>query len=101
MLLLRNGIVANVCENTCSEDEGSSDSGEVRIIDERIQGTPGSLGTSPYVVGDLQIISLGKFIYVVLFLFHIIKSVVLCNSLRLYIIEYLRVNEIFAFQEKL
>ncbi|XP_031271305.1 histone-lysine N-methyltransferase ATX2-like isoform X2 [Pistacia vera] len=62
MLLLRNGMVANVCENTCSEDEGRSDSGEVCIKDERIQGTPGSLGTSPYVVGDLQIISLGKIV---------------------------------------
>lgn len=79
MLLLRNGMVANVCENTCTEDEGSSDSGEVCIKDERIQGTPGSLGTSPYVAGDLQIISLGNSFFVVfVFLFYIIKSVASC-----------------------
>lgn len=61
MIQLQSGIGVDDGENTCSEDEGCN-SGEVCIKDERIQGTPGSLGTSPYVIGDLQILDLGNFI---------------------------------------
>lgn len=62
MLLLQNAIRADNGENSCSQEEGSLDSGEDCFNEERIQGALGSLKTSPYVFGDLQILSLGNFI---------------------------------------
>ncbi|KAL5781988.1 hypothetical protein ACOSP7_007017 [Xanthoceras sorbifolium] len=62
MIQLRNRIGADDSENTCSEDERSSASDGDCIKDKRIQGTPGSFGISPFVVGDLQILSLGKIV---------------------------------------
>ena len=60
MLQLQNGIDVDDGEAS-SEDEGSVDSVEDHINDQGIQITPGGLGDSPYVIGDLQIISLGNF----------------------------------------
>ncbi|KAI9194260.1 hypothetical protein LWI28_004545 [Acer negundo] len=61
MIQLRNGIGVDI-ENACRENEGSSASDDVCMKDKRIHGTPGSLGASPFVVGDLQILSLGKIV---------------------------------------
>ncbi|EOY14342.1 Uncharacterized protein TCM_033730 isoform 2 [Theobroma cacao] len=61
MLQLQNGIDVDDGECTSNEDEGSIDSVEDHIKDQGIQLTPGGLGDSPYVIGDLQIISLGNF----------------------------------------
>ena len=60
MLQLQNGMKADSCESA-SSDEGSTDSGEDCMQDGGIQRILARLGTSPYVIGDLQIISLGKF----------------------------------------
>lgn len=62
MLQLQNAIRADDAENSCSQHEGSLSSGENYLKDERLQGTVGSVGTSPYAFGDLQIQSLGNFI---------------------------------------
>lgn len=62
MLRLRNGNTADNCASTSSEDEASSDSGEDCIVDGAFQRTAGGLGTSPYVMGDLRILNLGKFL---------------------------------------
>ena len=56
MLRLQSGI--NV--DASGEDEGSTDSGEDYIEDLEIQKTLERLRTSPYVIGDLQVISLGN-----------------------------------------
>lgn len=63
MLQLQNAIRADDGENSCSQDEGSLVSGENCFKDERLQGTLGSMGSSPYVFGDLQILSLGIFFF--------------------------------------
>lgn len=60
MLQLQNAIRADDGENSWSQDEGSLGSGENCFKDERLQGTLGSIGISPYVFGDLQILSLGN-----------------------------------------
>ncbi|KDO50565.1 hypothetical protein CISIN_1g001263mg [Citrus sinensis] len=62
MLQLQNAIRADDGENSWSQDEGSLGSGENCFKDERLQGTLGSIGISPYVFGDLQILSLGKIV---------------------------------------
>ncbi|CAK7348099.1 unnamed protein product [Dovyalis caffra] len=62
MLQLQNGLKADSCESASSEDEGSTDSGEDCIQDGGIRRILARLGTSPYVIGDLQIISLGKIV---------------------------------------
>ncbi|XP_061962098.1 histone-lysine N-methyltransferase ATX2-like isoform X1 [Populus nigra] len=62
MLQLQNGMKADSCESASSEDEGSTDSGEDCIQDGGIRRILARLGTSPYVIGDLQIISLGKIV---------------------------------------
>ena len=61
MLQLQNGKKADSGESVTSEDEGSTDSGEDCMQDGGIQRILARLGTSPYVIGDLQIISFGKF----------------------------------------
>ncbi|XWS09310.1 hypothetical protein CRYUN_Cryun40dG0074500 [Craigia yunnanensis] len=61
MLQLQSGIVVDDGEAS-SEDEGSINSVEDHIKVQGIQITPGGLGDSPYVIGDLQIISLGKIV---------------------------------------
>lgn len=61
MLHLQNGKKIDSCESAASEDEGSTDSGEDCINGEGIQRILGGLKTSPYVIGDLQITSLGNF----------------------------------------
>ncbi|KAJ6956317.1 histone-lysine N-methyltransferase ATX2-like [Populus alba x Populus x berolinensis] len=61
MLQLQNGMKADSCESA-SSDEGSTDSGEDCMQDGGIQRILARLGTSPYVIGDLQIISLGKIV---------------------------------------
>ncbi|XWS22244.1 hypothetical protein CRYUN_Cryun29cG0017900 [Craigia yunnanensis] len=61
MLQLQNGINVDDGEAS-SEDEGSVDSVKDHIKDQGIQITPGGPGDSPYVIGDLQIISLGKIV---------------------------------------
>uniref|UniRef100_A0A6N2NE06 PHD-type domain-containing protein n=1 Tax=Salix viminalis TaxID=40686 RepID=A0A6N2NE06_SALVM len=62
MLQLQNGKKADSCESVTSEDEGSIDSGEDCMQDGGIQRILARLGTSPYVIGDLQIISFGKIV---------------------------------------
>ncbi|EEF34619.1 histone-lysine N-methyltransferase ATX2 [Ricinus communis] len=62
MLQLQNSMNADSCKSASSEDEGSSDSSEDCIDNERIQRILRGLETSPYVIGDLQIISLGKIV---------------------------------------
>lgn len=61
MLQLQNSMNAASCGSASSDDEGSTDSGEDCIKDEGIQRILRGLETSPYVIGDLQIISLGDF----------------------------------------
>ncbi|OMP03819.1 hypothetical protein COLO4_10182 [Corchorus olitorius] len=60
MLQLQNGIDVDDGECASSEDEGSVDSIEDHIKDNGIQITPGGLGDAPFIIGDLQIISIGK-----------------------------------------
>lgn len=55
MLQLQNGINVDNGEAS-SEDEGSIDS-----VEDGIHITPGGTGDSPYVIEDLQILSLGNF----------------------------------------
>ncbi|KAJ4841207.1 hypothetical protein Tsubulata_043984 [Turnera subulata] len=62
MLQLQNGMDAGSYKSSSSDDGQSTDSGEDCSNDERIQRILGSLRTSPYVIGDLQIISLGKIV---------------------------------------
>ncbi|GAV58994.1 PWWP domain-containing protein/SET domain-containing protein/FYRN domain-containing protein/FYRC domain-containing protein/PHD_2 domain-containing protein/zf-HC5HC2H_2 domain-containing protein [Cephalotus follicularis] len=62
MLELQNAICADGCESTSSEDEGSTDSGEDSTREKLIQKIPKDFGTTPYVIGDLQILSLGKIV---------------------------------------
>lgn len=59
MLRLQNGINIDECESVSGEDEVSADSGEGCLDDVRILRTLDRLGTSPYVIGDLQITNLG------------------------------------------
>lgn len=59
MLQLRNGIATD--NVSASEDDGgSTDTGEDCIEDVEIDGASDGLGTSSYVIGDLQIMSLGN-----------------------------------------
>ncbi|XP_021804783.1 histone-lysine N-methyltransferase ATX2 isoform X1 [Prunus avium] len=60
MLRLQNGINIDECESVSGEDEVSADSGEGCLDDVGILRTLDRLGTSPYVIGDLQITNLGK-----------------------------------------
>ncbi|KAJ9178448.1 hypothetical protein P3X46_010328 [Hevea brasiliensis] len=63
MLQLQNSMNGDAnCDSASSEDEGSTDSGEDCRRDEGIQRILRGLETSPYVIGDLQIISLGKIV---------------------------------------
>ncbi|KAJ8774382.1 hypothetical protein K2173_011631 [Erythroxylum novogranatense] len=62
MLQLQNGKNADSSETLGSEDEGSTDSGGDCYKDEGIQKILGGLSTSPYVIGDLQILSLGRIV---------------------------------------
>ncbi|XP_050258287.1 histone-lysine N-methyltransferase ATX2 isoform X1 [Quercus robur] len=61
MLQLQNGITTD--NVSTSEDDGAStDTGEDCIEDAGIQGATQGLGTPPYVIGDVQILSLGKIV---------------------------------------
>lgn len=60
MLRLQNGINVDENEDASGDDEGSMDSGEDYVEDLEIQKALESLRTSPYVIGDLQVISLGN-----------------------------------------
>ncbi|CAL1404614.1 unnamed protein product, partial [Linum trigynum] len=62
MLQLRNSMNTDSCGHASSDDEGSKDSGDDYIADEGIQRILRGLKTSPYVIGDLQIINLGKIV---------------------------------------
>ncbi|XP_050232395.1 histone-lysine N-methyltransferase ATX2-like [Mercurialis annua] len=62
MLQLQNSMNAGSCKSASSEDEGSTDSGEDCIENEAMQRILKGLETSPYVIGDLQIIRLGKIV---------------------------------------
>ncbi|KAJ8761591.1 hypothetical protein K2173_004367 [Erythroxylum novogranatense] len=53
---------ADTCETLGGEDDASTDSGGDFYKDEVIQRILGSLGTSPYVIGDLQLLSLGSIV---------------------------------------
>ncbi|CAN1170991.1 Histone-lysine N-methyltransferase ATX2 [Linum perenne] len=61
MVQLRKSMNTESREHANSDD-GSTDSGEDCLGDEEIQRILRSLHTSPYVIGDLQIISLGKIV---------------------------------------
>ncbi|BBG93501.1 trithorax-like protein 2 [Prunus dulcis] len=69
MLRLQNGINIDECESVSGEDEVSADSGEGCLDDVGILRTLDRLGTSPYVIGDLQITNL-EFIQLVFGDFH-------------------------------
>ncbi|XP_065866226.1 histone-lysine N-methyltransferase ATX2-like isoform X2 [Euphorbia lathyris] len=60
MLQLQSHTHADSCHS--SGDEGSTDSGEEWPKDEAIQRILIGLETSPYSIGDLQIVSLGKIV---------------------------------------
>ncbi|KAM1270596.1 hypothetical protein ACFX13_032479 [Malus domestica] len=62
MLRLQNGINIDERESISGEDEVSADSGEGCFDDAGIPRTLDYLGTSPFVIGDLQIINLGKIV---------------------------------------
>ncbi|CAN6725527.1 unnamed protein product [Malus baccata var. baccata] len=62
MLRLQNGINIDECESISGEDEVSADSDEGCFDDAGIPRTLDYLGTSPFVIGDLQIINLGKIV---------------------------------------
>ena len=62
MLQLQNGITTDNA-SASESDGGSTDTGEDCIEDLGIQGVLESLGTSPYVIGDLKIMSLGNSLY--------------------------------------
>ncbi|XP_062170462.1 histone-lysine N-methyltransferase ATX2 isoform X1 [Alnus glutinosa] len=61
MLQLQNGITTDNV-SASESDGGSTDTGEDCIDDVGIQGALDGLGTSPYVIGDLKIMSLGKIV---------------------------------------
>lgn len=61
MLRLQNGINVDEDEDVSGEDNGSTDSGEDCVEDLGTQRMLEGLQTSPYVIGDLQVISLGNF----------------------------------------
>lgn len=62
MLQLQNGITTD--NVSTSEDDGAStDTGEDCIEDAGIQGATQGIGTPPYVIGDVQILSLGNSLY--------------------------------------
>lgn len=63
MLRLQNGINIDECESISGEDEVSADSDEGCFDDAGIPRTLDYLGTSPFVIGDLQIINLGNSLY--------------------------------------
>lgn len=60
MLRLQKGINIDECESESGEDEMHTDSGEGCLDDVMIPRTLDCPGTSPLVMGDLQIIRLGK-----------------------------------------
>ncbi|CAI0397255.1 unnamed protein product [Linum tenue] len=62
MLQLRNSTNTDSCGHANSDNERSADSGDDCIADEGIQRILRGLQTSPYVIGDLQIINLGKIV---------------------------------------
>lgn len=62
MLRLQNGINVDEDEDVSGEDNGSTDSGEDCVEDLGTQRMLEGLRTSPYVIGDLQVISLGKIV---------------------------------------
>jgi hypothetical protein len=59
MLQLQNGITTDNV-SASESDGGSTDTGGDCIDDVGIQGALDGLGTSPYVIGDLKIMSLGN-----------------------------------------
>lgn len=63
MLRLQNGINVDEDDDVSVDDNGYTDSGEDCVEDLGIQRILEGLRTSPYVIGDLQVISLGNFIW--------------------------------------
>ncbi|XP_024026210.1 histone-lysine N-methyltransferase ATX1 isoform X1 [Morus notabilis] len=62
MLRLQNGINVDEDDDVSGDDNGYTDSGEDFAEDLGIQRILEGLQTSPYVIGDLQVISLGKIV---------------------------------------
>lgn len=62
MLRLQKGINIDECESESGEDEMHTDSGEGCLDDVMIPRTLDCPGTSPLVMGDLQIIRLGRIV---------------------------------------
>ena len=60
MLRLQNGINVDEDEDASVEEDGTAESGDDCAKDSGIQRMLEGLRTSPYVIGDLQVISLGK-----------------------------------------
>lgn len=60
MLLLQSGRTTDDCGSASDEDGESGDSAEDCMSNENSQRKLEGLGTLPYVLGDLQVISLGK-----------------------------------------
>lgn len=62
MLLLQSGRTTDDCVSASDEDGESGDSAEDCMGNENSQRKLEGLGTLPYVLGDLQVISLGKIV---------------------------------------
>lgn len=62
MLQLQDGISVDEFEGDCGEDEESTDSFEDCVNGVGLGRPSGNLGT-PYVRGDLQVISFGNYYY--------------------------------------
>lgn len=60
MLRLQNGINVDDVDNANGDDDRNAESGDDCARDFMVQGMLEGLRTTPYVMGDLQVISLGK-----------------------------------------
>lgn len=60
MLRLQNGINVDEDEDASVEEDGTVESSDDCVKDLGIRRILEGLRTSPYVIGDLQVISLGK-----------------------------------------
>lgn len=60
MLQLQNGIEVDDFASASGEEEGTTDSGEECLNEGRMHCPLNGYGSSPFTVGDLEIISLGK-----------------------------------------
>lgn len=60
MLQLQNGIEVDDSASASGEEEVTTDSGEECLNEGGMPRPPNGYGSSPFIVGDLEIVSLGK-----------------------------------------